>query len=505
MNRQPNILWIMADQFNANCLGTAGRAVKTPNLDLLQKDGVRFDRAYCNNPICSPSRITFITGQYPCNHKLLGNDNFDFEESNKNSLSALFRSNGYQTALIGKSHMVGLWDREGFEYIRYCDLCDSDPDDPMSVDYFKYLHSHSLADDYDLGTHPAGHPGADRTAFVSTIPKKHCVETWTGDEALHFLEKRDVNRPFFMHLSFQRPHPPLTVPSDSGLLYNPDEIVLPESTADLFENKFKGHHPAMEQCFDKVHGCPYRPRDKKELRRQLAFYYSLITYIDEQIGRVLNFLKESGDYDNTVIVFTSDHGDFAGEHGLILKNLGIFESLHRIPFIITYPSCPAGKVIDKIVESVDMYPTVCELAAIDVPSCVDGRSMLDIIENNAPGRAETICEWDFIEHYNCKVNAIRTSHYRLVYFNSEQGGELYDLAKDPGEMYNLYNKPEYEDIRAELMAKLAGYMIEDNFKTTFKSDQLLHQQKKHRPSRMIHTECKKWSQVKSLRKPSSPE
>jgi arylsulfatase A-like enzyme len=342
----------------------------------------------------------------------------------------------------------------------------------MSVDYFRYLHSQGLADDYDLGSHPASHPGADRTAFISTIPKKDCVETWTGNEALHFLEKRDMNRPFFMHLSFQRPHPPHTVPSDSGLLYNPDEIVLPESA---------------------------------ELRRQLAFYYSLITYIDEQIGRVLNFLKETGDYNNTVIIFTSDHGDFAGEHGLILKNLGIFESLHRIPFIITYPSCPAGKVIDKIVESVDMYPTVCKLAAIDVPSCVDGRSMLDIIENNAPGRAETVCEWDFIEHYNCKVNAIRTKAYRLVYFNSDQGGELYDLVEDPGEMYNLYNKPEYEDIRAELMAKLAGYMIEDNFKTTFKSDQLLHQQKKHRPSRMIHTECKKWSQVKSLRKPSSPE
>jgi arylsulfatase A-like enzyme len=191
-----------------------------------------------------------------------------------------------------------------------------------------------------------------------------------------------MNRPFFMHLSFQRPHPPHTVPSDSGLLYNPDEIVLPESAADLFENKFKGHHAAMEQCFDKVHGCPYRPRDKKELRRQLAFYYSLITYIDEQIGRVLNFLKEAGDYDNTVIIFTSDHGDFAGEHGLILKNLGIFESLHRIPFIIAYPGCPAGKVIDKIVESVDMYPTICKLAAIDVPDCVDGRSMLDIIEND---------------------------------------------------------------------------------------------------------------------------
>lgn len=500
MKDRPNVLWIMTDQFNAGCLGTGNRGVRTPNLDKLSADGVRFDRAYCNNPICSPSRISFITGQYPHNHKVLGNSNFELEDFNDNTLSSVFRRAGFQTALIGKAHMIKNWDQEGFEHIRYCDLCDADPDDPFSVAYFKYLYENGLADEYDLGAHPETHRGFDRTAFISNIPKRHCVETWTGDEGLRFLKERDTDRPFFMQLSFERPHEPHTVPYDSGLLYDPEEIVLPENAADLFENGFKGHHKAMQEYVNEVHGCPYRPLDKKELKRQLAFYYSLITYIDEQFGRVVEYLKKTGQYDNTIIIFTADHGEFAGDHGLVLKNIGIFDSVHRIPFIIKYPGSPAGKVVDEMIESVDLYPTLCELTRVPAPERLDGKSLKGIIEDGERGKDYTVCEWSFVEHYDGMVYAIVNKEYRLVYFNETREGELYDINNDPGEMNNLYYDPAYAQVKEQMMQTLMPYMGFDAFKTTLKTDQAIYERNRGKASCMIHTGCKKWSHVETLKR-----
>lgn len=497
--KRPNVLWIMTDQFNANCLGTGDRGVKTPWLDQLAGEGIRFDRAYCNNPICSPSRISFISGQYPHNHGVLGNANFELDDYNPNTVSAVFSRAGYQTGLVGKAHMIKNWDEQGFEYIKYCDLCDADPDDPFSVSYFKYLHQNGLTDEYDLGVHSASHPGGDRTAFISRIPQKHCVETWTGEEGISFLEQQDQDRPFFLQLSFQRPHEPHTVPYDSGLLYDPDEIELPANAKDLFENRFKGHHSAMQQYYSQTHGCPYRPQDEAELKRQLAFYFSLITYIDDQIGKVIQYLKESGKYENTIVIFTADHGEFAGEHGLVLKNMGIFESVHRIPFILRYPGCPQGHVIDEIIESVDLYPTLCQLAGIEIPGQVDGESFLPVIEQKKPGKSYTVCEWSFLDHYDGMVYAIRNRHFRLVYFVSTQECELYDTRNDPGELNNLYGDPSYRSVQEKLLRILIPYTRPMEFKTTLQTDQVVYERNKYRRSRMIHTECKKWSQVKSIK------
>jgi len=158
MATRPNILFLMSDQHNAGSMGVAGHPnVKTPTLDGIAARGVRFTRAYCNNPICAPSRISFVTGQYPHTHRILGNNNFDLDDTNSATLGATLRRHGYETAMVGKGHMVAKWDREAYEHLRYCDLCDADRRDLTKHHYFRYLIDHGLADRYEDGTLPPDH------------------------------------------------------------------------------------------------------------------------------------------------------------------------------------------------------------------------------------------------------------------------------------------------------------------------------------------------------------
>lgn len=486
MNR-PNILWIMSDQHHAEAWGRFRPEVKTPHLDALAKESAVFTRAYCNSPICGPSRVCFITGQYPHHHQILGNDIFEWEGKNPDTVSALFRKNGYQTALIGKAHMVKAWDQEGFEYLRYCDLCDTDRDDPLGCHYFKYLVDQGLADHFDLGTLPPGHPGANMRAFVSSIPEKHSVEHWTGDETLTFLKARDPKRPFFLQMSFQRPHEPLTIPSDSPLGYDPESLPLPKSADDLFKNHFASHHPSMQRHAEQRGGYPYRPEDPADLKRQLAHYYALITAIDTQIGRVLEALKKSGDYENTVVVYHSDHGDFAGDHGLMLKNMGLFESIHRIPFILKFPGGPKDREFSGMIESVDLYPTLAELAGLAVPEGVDGKSFVPMIRDGLPGKESVYCELDFNPaRYPERVNAVRTENHRLVVFGDSEGEELFDHRQDPGECDNRAGDPNYLKVRCELQTKIIRHITRYRSKTDFRRDARLHEKNKMAPSILLH-------------------
>ena len=497
MNKKYNVLYIMADQFNASCMGVAGRQIRTPNLDKLANDGIRFNRAYCNNPVCSPSRISFITGQYPHTHRIFGNDVYEAQEYNENTLSAVFRRQGYQTSLVGKSHMIKNWDREGFEYIRYCDLCDCDRNDPLDNHYFRYLHDHGIAHLYDLGRLKEDHPGNQFKAYVSEIPECHSLEMWTGNTAIEFLKNKDESRPFFMHLSFQRPHEPLSVPYDRGLLYDCNEIALPTGATDYFENRFASKPEIMKEYGKHIQGYPYIPESEVDLQRQMAFYYSLITLIDEQIGRVIETLKEMGEYDNTIIVFTADHGDFAGEHGMILKNLGIYESVHRIPFLLKYPNCEKNKVVDEMIESVDLYPTMCELCGIQIPKDVEGQSVIPIVENGKEGKQQVVCEWEFLRYRN-KVNAIRTSRYRMVYYGYDESGELYDIEQDPHELENLYNRSDFQKVKLELLQKMFDHVNRYEVKASFAKDEEIGNRTRNCMTRMLSVGRKNWNEIKSV-------
>jgi len=495
MKDRPNILLLMSDQHNANCLGVNGNSVvRTPNLDALATRGVNFARAYCNNPICGPSRLCLHSGQYVHTHGHFGNSLFEYPERNPNTLGAQLRRYGYQTALIGKGHMIGQWNEEAFEHIRYCDLCDARHTDPTTCHYFAYLVENGLAELYEDGS-----PGPELAHTLdgsgpARLPYEHSLEHWTGNETLAFLESRDRRRPFFCDMSFERPHAPIAPAKEHWDRYDPDDIILPDSAIDYLERDFAGKPQFMQQRL--AGGCEYplATKDVARLKRCIASYYTLITAIDEEIGRVLDYLESIGDLANTIVVYLVDHGDFAGEHGLFHKNLGIYESIHRVPLIISWPGGPQGKQVSSLVELVDVMPTLLELADVPRPGQVDGESLLPVMNGESSGKNEAICEWDDLV-IDSRTYAIRTDRYRLVYYNREVGGELYDHTNDPGEIDNLWGNAEYREVQTELMARLLERVGQFQAKTDFAHDRELARRERLTPTALLQKRRRNWRQI----------
>ncbi len=499
---KPNVLWIMSDQHNANCTGYRQHPnVRTPNLDRIAAGGVDFTQAYVNNPVCSPSRICLMTGQYVHTHGFHGNVNFEYPESNPHTLACQLRRYGYQTALIGKSHMVGRWDREGFEHVRYCDMADAERGDPTTNHYFQYLDRLGLADFYEEGTPKPGQAYTMDGSGPARLPYEHSIERFTGRETLEFLETRDKERPFFVKMSFQRPHAPISPSVDHFDMYDPEEIVLPDSAVDYLERRFAGKPAFMREMLKD--GCSYPLADPnpERLKRCLASYYSLITVIDQEIGHVLDFLDSTGELDNTIVVYLADHGDFAGEHGLFHKNFGIYDSIQHIPLLIRYPGGPQGVQCPEIVEAVDLYPTVCELCGVPVPDVVDGTSVLPALDGSRPGKDAAYCEWNFQGE---KVAAIRTKEYRLVLYQKAGEGELYDHRSDPGEVHNVWDDPACQAVKSELMQQLLKFTMNYATRSNMKTDAVNRQRTKHTPTVLLHTGKAYWSQLKQTYSTSLP-
>ncbi|MBT3377262.1 MAG: sulfatase-like hydrolase/transferase [Lentisphaerae bacterium] len=492
MTKRPNVLFLMTDQHNSLSMGCAGHTtVRTPALDGLAAQGVRFTSAYCNNPICAPSRISFATAQYPHTHGFLGNNNFEFEERNSDTLAAVFRRHGYQTALIGKAHMIRAWDNEGYEHLRYCDLCDSDRADPTTNHYFQYLIENGVADAYEDGTLPRDSEAVRKKCAVAQLPYEHTNEHWTGEETLSFLENRDQARPFLVHMTFERPHPHWTPAAEHADMYDPETIELGPDAVDWWENRWAGRPEfIMRAAANRMRGFSLA-----DLKKAIAYHFALVTVIDMEIGRVLDWLKEHGELDNTIVVYTADHGDFAGDHGICDKNMGIYESIHRIPFLLTYPGSPQGVTRDGIIESVDLFPTLCDLASVPCPAGVDGRSVVPEAEGRGDGKPQAICEWDFPAPQR-RVNAIRTPRHRLVYYSHEQGGELYDHETDPYEMENLWDSPAHRGARLALLEQLLDQVNLYRRKSDFDTDAVQAQRERYLPSRLLHKRCVKWSDIR---------
>jgi len=494
MTRRPNVLFLMSDQHNAGSMGVAGHpTVRTPNLDRIAAEGIHFTRAYCNNPICAPSRMSFVTGQYPHTHRMLGNYVFEFDDTNSATLGATFRRYGYQTALVGKGHMVKKWDDEAYEHIRYCDLCDAVRQDPTQHHYFKYLIDHGLADMYEDGTLPPDHEARRRWCATAKLPYEHTVEHWTGEESLAFLKGRDRRRPFLLHMSFERPHPNWTPAAEHANMYDPDAIPLGPDAADWWENRWAGRPEFITRMITNR----MRGRTQMDLKKALAHHFALVTVIDMEIGRVLDYLREEGELDNTIVLYAPDHGDFAGDHGVCDKNVGIYESIHRIPFLLSYHGGPKGVTRDAIIESVDVFPTLCQLADVPAPDGMDGRSIVPEAEGRSEGKAEAVCEWDFPPPQR-RVNAIRTRRYRLVFYSHELGGELYDHETDPYEMYNKWDDPSYREIRLELLERLYDQVNRYARKTDRDICAILREQDRNTPTQLIQKSGKKWSELQRL-------
>ncbi|MCP3965139.1 MAG: sulfatase-like hydrolase/transferase [Lentisphaerae bacterium] len=236
---------------------------------------------------------------------------------------------------------------------------------------------------------------------------------------------------------------------------------------------------------------------EQRLRRCIASYYGLITAIDMEIGMVIDYLEKTGELDNTIIFNTADHGDFAGEHGLFHKNLGLYESIQRIPFLLLWPSGPKGEKCDRLVESVNLFPTLCELCNVPLPENRDGVSLIDTYNRKIEKEA-VFCEWEMFSKEPRKLSLIRTERYRLVYYSGVNEGELYDRSQDPDEINNLWDNPQYKGIRLELLQRLIDFTLKYKAETDVESDRAIDQSLRNSPSRLLHKHKVYWSDLEKV-------
>lgn len=448
-SEQPNVLFIAVDDLNAD-LGSYGHAlVQSPHIDRLAGRGMRFERAYCQYPVCNPSRSSFLTGLYPEQTGVLSNaDSFRVRVPDIATLPQWFRQHGYTTARVGKIYHYGVPRQIGTDGMDDADSWDLVVN-PRGIDREVHDRIHTLQEGQFGGT----------LSWLGLDPEEgEHTDALGATAAIDLMERyhpAETGQPLFLAVGFYRPHTPFVAPSPYFDLYPLDTI-----------------DPVLEQDGDRddipVPALADRPKQRDltvEQRREIIqAYYASITFMDAQVGRLLDALDSLGLRESTIVVFVSDHGYHLGQHGLWQKG-DLFEGSVRVPLVITAPDIQwNGVATEALVELVDLYPTLVDLAALPRPGHLSGESLAPILENPAhPGRTSALtvawsrAQWTHPEMQGKSTlgYTIRTPRYRYTEWNEGRDGtELYDYDRDPKEFRNLAGEAEHAETMAALKAQL---------------------------------------------------
>ena len=436
-----NVLFIAVDDMN-NDLGCYGHPlVKSPNIDRLAKEGVKFDRAYCQFPLCSPSRSSLMTGLRPDTTRVF-DLKYHFRQGLPDAvtLSQLFGKNGYYAARVGKIYHYGNPGQIGTSGL----------DDPASwQEFYNPAGRDKTALEADVIRYTGKKNGQLGAAMAFLNDKEGKDEEHTdgkvATQAIELLEKHK-DAPFFLAVGFYKPHCPWIAPGAYFKRYAMDEITLPEIAPG-----FKDGVPAPALASTKP--WPNFGVTTDQARESKLAYYAAISFVDAQIGRVLGALDRLGLRENTLVVFWSDHGYHLGEHGLWFKQ-SCFEESARVPLIIVPPGKKyAGQVCARTVELLDLYPTIADLAGIEPPKNLAGASLRPLLEN--PTAEWTRPAFTQVQRADFPGHSVRTGRWRYTEWAfGEKGGELYDHEADPLELQNLAADPRHRATVAEMKALL---------------------------------------------------
>ena len=459
---RPNVLFILADQHNAKVLGCKDHPdVRTPHLDRLATQGVRFDNAITQNPICTPSRVSWLSGQYCHNHGYYGLSGP--KPRGLPSVLGYFRDAGYRAAAVGKIHCPEYWVEEGCDEFQETCGCSVEG---RSKEYAAYLADRGLT---DLEDHealqefgPAGVQSVD--GRPSMVSYEDGQEGWSVRKAIEFMGQcvaDDV--PFFAHVSFPKPHQCYTPAKEFWDLYDEAELTLPPN-AD-YDMKDKAPHLRNMAKQWRAHEWQlFEPKTFEAGRlRKLRGYLGSVSHVDHAVGELVDWLDRNNLGDDTIVIYSSDHGDYACEHGNMEKAPGICsDAITRIPMIWRWPGeFKAGRVAEEIVEAVDLANTLCALAGLDAMETADGKDISPLLRGRS-GQVHRVGVTEF-----AWSKSVRKGKHRLVNYVDEMFprehpdgfGELYDLEADPWEMKNLFFDPQYAAVVADLQHELLNWLI----------------------------------------------
>lgn len=462
--KKPNILWICTDQQRFDTIGALGNShVDTPTIDALCASGTAFTHAYCQSPICTPSRASFMTGMYPSTIHVTRNGN-DYFPDNAPLITKIFADAEYVCGNIGKLHLASAYKR-------------TEPRANDGYSYFQY--SHAPRDNWETGhdyadwVHAKGYKLADLTDDLDGVPTEVHQTTWCAEKTMEFIDE-NADNPWLLSVNIYDPHPPFNPPAEYRAMFDPEQmpgsyfresdLAQQRTLADLdFQSKVRMpddldiKNPVVAKPIIRGGGTEGESGGKRDAKTLQAAYYAMIKLIDDQLARVVAHLDATGQRENTIIVFTSDHGESLGDHGLIQKGCRFYEGLVRVPLIFNCPGrIEEGVTSDALVELTDKAPTFLDLCGMDIPDHMHGRTLRPILE----GAPNDYTHRDFVrtEYYDALDHAegtmgtmYRNRKYKIVNYHQHDYGELYDLESDPWEFENLWNSAGHQSVKLELM------------------------------------------------------
>jgi uncharacterized sulfatase len=512
-------LLITSDQQHFDTIGTTNSRIQTPALDRLCREGTRFTRAYTPNPVCTPTRASIITGLYPSVHGAwtIG---VKLPEDVPTVGAALAR-HGYATGLIGKAHFqptrsepaLGSTSIETAAVMRDLDFWRTFRGPWYGFDHVEITRNHG--DEAHAGGHYAlwleeqglanwrdyfrpyptdpDAPPAPRRHGAWDLPERFHYTTWTAERSIDFIARsHDSGKPFFLWASFHDPHPPYLVPEPWASMYRPEdmepgELIPGEHEHNpphfgLTQQERPDFSPWQESGWGN-HGFSSHRHTRESLQRDMAIYYGMTSFMDQQIGRILDTLDALGIADDTLVVFTTDHGHFLGQHGLNAKGAFHYEDLIRVPFLVRWPGegaarsgttarVPAGRVSRELQSTVDLAPTFLAAAGLPIPGLMQGYDQTPVwcpgaaLEPAPRAQGVHVGPRDHVvvenRHQPTTVH-LRTyvdARYKITVYRNQPYGELFDLEQDPAETHNHWDAPDARSLKAELLLTAVQYEIQ---------------------------------------------
>ncbi len=445
MPRQPNVLFIISDQHKWDVAGFAGHpTVKTPNLDALSAAGVTFTQAICPSPLCVTCRGSVMTGQYP--HTCGALSNVAFPIPDVPTLGSVFRNAGYATGAIGKVHVngetrqrdLGFDTRELRIYTyKFEDYINAVGEEAVN----KYATYRTRLKRYQTSYNPTNEP--------LDLPEDKIYDELVVDRCIQFMNE-NRQRPFFLWAGIEKPHPDWTAPARFHAMYDGRKMPLPATVDENRTDYPEAWYTSTRQSY---------AFDEDEIRNCIAAYYANVTYCDYSVGRLLGALDRLGLAEDTLVVYTTDHGEMLFEHGMVQKQ-NFFEPSVRVPLIFRHrPRIEAGGVVAGGANLIDLFPTFCQWTGVEAPAGLEGRSLATQLQGDARDADRPVFseyyEWGFPERM------VRTRDWKYMYSHG-QPCQLYNLQADPLEQHNLIDDPASQGVRRDLHAQvMAGWEMPD--------------------------------------------